>query len=800
MYFSEMRIMVSTILVMVLVSGVIAQDVSTLYKVKIFCNDQQLNDLIRLGLDIDHGDYRKDVWFESIFDEEELAIIQKSGMDYEIIIHDVQEYRNQLEFSEQSRSFSNNRNSCSTSNSESFTTPQSFQLGSMGGFLTYQEYLAALDSMFARYPNLITQKDTIDTITSHGNRPIYWVKISDNPTLDEDEPELLYTALHHAREPASMSSVIMYMYYLLENYGSNDEVTYLVDNTEMYFVPMINPDGYYYNQITNPNGGGNWRKNRRDNGDGTVGVDLNRNYGHAWGYDNTGSSPTSSSDTYRGDSAFSEPEVQAVKWLCENRNFKASINYHTYGNLLIYPWGYKSSYYTPDSATFVEFSKVLTIHNEYNYGTGDQTVGYVTNGDSDDWMYGEQNTKNMMLSFTPEAGDSDDGFWPSSNRIIPISKFNLRQNLNLAWLVNKYAIAKDLSPTTISTTTEYLKTSVTFLGLDTTGTYELSLSSLDGLSTITNSPKSYSNQSHLDTKTDSFLVQVNNGIAEGTSLQFLLTLSNGDFSFYDTIAKVYGEPINLIVEQGNNTNNWSTTNSWNITNQDYYSPSYSFTDSPSGNYSNNSSNNYFEFKEPIILTKATNAFIKYYCKWEIEPGYDYVQILASNDNKANWTPLCGKYTTLGTSDQDNGQPLYDGFQQSWVLEEIDLNDFIGDTVYLKFGLFSDIFVNEDGFYFDDFTVKVIGDTVSPPTSTSINVMDSDDWSVYPNPNNGNFIVKSHNQNRANISIYNALGQEIYITSALPSNLFEINNLSQGSYILLIKSENSIIRKQIQVLR
>ena len=115
------------------------------------------------------------------------------------------------------------------------------------------------------------------------------MKISDNPNTDEPEPEVLYTALHHAREPESLSQLIYYMWYVLENYATDPEVQALVDNTEMYFAPCINPDGYLYNEQTDPNGGGLWRKNRRDNLDGEFGVDLNRNYDFSWGYDDTGS-------------------------------------------------------------------------------------------------------------------------------------------------------------------------------------------------------------------------------------------------------------------------------------------------------------------------------------------------------------------------------------------------------------------------------------------------------------------------------------------------------------------------------
>ena len=111
-------------------------------------------------------------------------------------------------------------------------------------------------------------------VTSHTweGRSLYWLKISNNPNVNQSKPQVLYTAIHHAREPESLVELVYYMWYLLENYNTNAEIKYLVDNLEMYFVPCVNPDGYIYNYTTNPNGGGLWRKNRRNNGDGTYGV------------------------------------------------------------------------------------------------------------------------------------------------------------------------------------------------------------------------------------------------------------------------------------------------------------------------------------------------------------------------------------------------------------------------------------------------------------------------------------------------------------------------------------------------
>ena len=114
------------------------------------------------------------------------------------------------------------------------------------------------------------------------------------------------------------------MLYVIENYSSDPTIQALVDNTEMFFVPCLNPDGYMYNQLTDPNGGGMFRKNRKLNSDGSYGIDLNRNFGYQWGYNNIGSSNIPSDDTYRGTAAFSEPETQAIKSLCEKNNFKIS--------------------------------------------------------------------------------------------------------------------------------------------------------------------------------------------------------------------------------------------------------------------------------------------------------------------------------------------------------------------------------------------------------------------------------------------------------------------------------------------
>ncbi|MCB9247636.1 MAG: hypothetical protein H6613_03425 [Ignavibacteriales bacterium] len=128
----------------------------------------------------------------------------------------------------------------------------------MGGYYTYNEVVQLLDTLQMLYPNLISVKDSIGK--SVEGRTIWAVKISDNPDIEENEPQIFYNSLIHAREPEGMMSLIYFMDYLLENYGKDEEVTYLVNNQELYFVPVVNPDGYVFNEEMSPSGGDNGEK------------------------------------------------------------------------------------------------------------------------------------------------------------------------------------------------------------------------------------------------------------------------------------------------------------------------------------------------------------------------------------------------------------------------------------------------------------------------------------------------------------------------------------------------------------
>jgi len=376
---------------------------------------EDLHLLLESGIDIDHSHGEKNEWIEFVISESKILKLNSLSLKYEIIHDDLETfYVSRLDNDYESRDF---------------------ELGSMGGYYTFDEIEEQLDKIHESHPDLVTQKVSLGQ-TLEG-RDIWMIKISDNPNLDEDEPEMLYTGLHHAREPMSYMNLFYFMNWLTENYGIDEEATALVDNRELYFLPAINPDGLVYNQQIAPNGGGMQRKNMKESCFSSPdGVDLNRNYSFMWGYDNSGSSSDGCSETYRGSSPFSEPETQIVKEFVEMHDFPIALNYHSYSNLLIYPFGYDPSIPVPqnDLDIFIEYGEIMTQYNNYLLGTGIETVGYTVNGEACDWMYGEHG----IFAYTPEIGNFDDGFWPATIRIIPLAEENLFPNKFVAWAVGAY--------------------------------------------------------------------------------------------------------------------------------------------------------------------------------------------------------------------------------------------------------------------------------------------------------------------------------------------------------------------------
>jgi len=272
--------------------------------------------------------------------------------------------------------------------------------------LTEMGYYYGPNENAAFWANLAQSSDLVDTPASFGTsfqgRDLYYVRISN---ASPDAPAIMFTALTHGREPGGNSVVVDWGQWLATEYGSDTMATFILDNAQVYIVPIVNPDAYMFN---NPSGG-----DQRKNMNFTVpvassGIDLNRNYSVGWGYDDYGSSPDPYAVTYRGSAPASEPETYLFTAWVQSIDPLGGLFYHTYGGDLLYPYAYNNSP-TPDETTFESWADQMTAYNGYAYGRCGDVLGYPANGDAVDWAYGV----NQYFFFTPEVDDN--GFWGSQN-------------------------------------------------------------------------------------------------------------------------------------------------------------------------------------------------------------------------------------------------------------------------------------------------------------------------------------------------------------------------------------------------
>ena len=521
-----------------LIASLISRDI---YKqIRIYSDDRELIKTLRYsGLEIDHMSREPGLWIEFVVSSSKLYHLDQLEIHYDIIHDDIEKFY--------STRLINNYES------------RDFELGSMGGYYTFDEIEQQLDNLYNDFPNIISEKISLGL--SLEGRNIWMVKISDNPNIDEDEPEALYTGLHHSREPMSYMNLFYFMNWLTENYGLDSEATALVNNRELYFIPAINPDGLVYNYEIAPNGGAMQRKNMRQTcSSSPTGVDLNRNYSYMWGYDDSGSSPDGCNETYRGSLPFSEPETQIIKNFIEEHNFPIALNYHSYSNLLIYPLGYTYDNPVPqeDLEIFIEYGQEMVKFIGYALGTGPVLL-YTVNGEACDWMYGEHD----IFAYTPEIGSSSDGFWPATNRIIPLAEENLHPNKFVAWSVGShYSLNFSIPEGSYIPGEEYdTDLSIFNSGLgDSNGSIALSVDSPDGFISFETEFIEIGNLESRESFDlgDIISFQISPTAPNGYISEINLYISDEDnYEYLTTYEIIIGQPIILESFDFENINGWS---------------------------------------------------------------------------------------------------------------------------------------------------------------------------------------------------------------------------------------------------
>ncbi len=734
---------------------------STYSKVRIHVREAtDIETMQRLGIDLDHYTGTLQEGIDVVINRDAVETLRAAGIPHTILIADMDEYhRNRPSATESAMDLSRRileENGV-----------RDFRYGSMGGYLTYAEVVVQLDSMRLLFPNIITPKESLG-VTEQG-RVIWGVEISDNPGQAEPgEAVVHFDALHHAREPQSMATIMYYLYWLLDNYGTDPEATYLVNNRRICFVPVVNPDGYFYNQSISPNGGGSWRKNRRNNGDGSFGVDLNRNYNYMWGYDNVGSSPMPSSDTYRGPAPLSEPETRAIRNYTMQKLPSIAMSAHSVAGRYLNPYSYKDTVISYEY--YAEYASDFTRENNYLYGTVYQMLSYNSNGTTRDYLHHDLG----CYAWTPEMGGS--GFWPARAEIVPIAQENLLACKYMTWIAGAFAdyhafeiVGRGycLRGDTLRFTITVRNKGVSLPAQNVT----VSVQSLYPHATAITSNAAYPTIAPRAAAVNAapFEFSISASAATGDEMKFIaITTQDGIETSRDTLSIVVGYPAVAFYEDAEaGIGRWTPAGNgvqWDTTFVMAYRGTRSIADSRYGNVAN-STNNTLTLTTPINLAGISNPRLEFFARWANQAASDYVRLQISTNNGSTWTALAGRFTT-----SVGGQPAYTGNMGTWGWESISLAPYAGQQIKLRFNLVTNSSLRGDGFYFDEMRVVEYRD------STVSSVAGGEELPAafaleqnYPNPFNAQtripFTVPKlpagkQESGRASLKIYDALGREV----------------------------------------
>lgn len=349
----------------------------------------------------------------------------------------------------------------------------------LNGYRTYEDLLLELQQIETNNPGICKLYDIGDSRGNeylnggnsnyiNYNHEIWALKVSDNVNIEEDEPYVYYMGEHHAREPISLEVNMYILNYLVSNYGTDPDVTDWVNNTQIWFMPLVNPNGH---KIVTDEDDLWWRKNIRDNnengqldfGSTPDGVDPNRNYGWHWG--GTGSSGDPYNDTYRGPSAFSEPCIQAMKNMIDTYHFITGITYHSYSELVLFPYGYDNGVTAPDHDALeelaIDMAVTIPAAGGGHYTPQESWQLYPASGTTDDYSYGERG----IFSYTVELGTE---FIPPANEILGICQDNLQAALILLDRVNQSTLTGIIRD---ASTNQPIVAEVYIDGIDNTGEF-----------------------------------------------------------------------------------------------------------------------------------------------------------------------------------------------------------------------------------------------------------------------------------------------------------------------------------------
>ncbi len=414
-------------------------------------------------------------------------------------------------------------------------------LQTFGYYYTYWEMQDSVAVFAARYPEICS---LFVIGTTSQNRDILCLKVSDNASVEEDEPACCFSGATHGDEPMGTSIVMAFLQQILSGYGTDSLSTWLVDNREIYTVPILNPDCSIY--CSDSGGAGvYWRKNRRVVVPPNVGVDPSRNHGFKWGYDDVGSSPSPASHAYRGPDPWSDAEATAARDLQATHRFRTEQDFHCFGGYNTYPWCYV---YTspPEQDLLQEVVDTFQTYNDYHDTLTGQAshVLYLANGTQPDWGFSDTADKFLTYSFVIEADTWFYACWNDSALMCREVDGNVPTLFYLARIAGVYfdRVSVAVNDTVLGNATGRLDPGETASlwftvrnqavhPLDSACDISARLVSLDTLVTVLDSVKSFpgvQRRSDVDNRADQFLVRASESAQPGDTIPFRLEVTFTD--------------------------------------------------------------------------------------------------------------------------------------------------------------------------------------------------------------------------------------------------------------------------------
>jgi len=572
-------------------------------------------------------------------------------------------------------------------------------------YYSYEQLITYMLFIANQYPDICQM---VQVGRSVQNRAIFMLKISDNVTMEENEPEVELDAAIHGNEVVGYDLLVRLIQLLTSEYSTNPRVANIVNNTEIWINPLFNPDGYVLQQRENANG-----------------VDLNRHFPDFI---------TDPNNTVTG----REPEIAAHMQFVAAHTLNLGLNYHCGSLVMNYPWD-KISALAPDNDLYIDLSEAYSVHNnpmwnsiEFTHGITNGYVWYQVNGSIIDWAYYYHD----CLDITCEVSNE---YWPNSSALPTYWSQNEESLLSYI----EYA-QRGIQGIVRNTTDQPLLASLHIDGIEKDivsdpdvgdyhrillpGTYNITASATGyrpqtqtGVVVTTGSPavvnftleeagyvvfKGYVKDidgnavsgAVIDLHSDTIPAATSdaNGFFQFPNIQenvYTMTVTLNGLIRYNSIFALdtgFRSPFIIVMQPlifedhfENGVNSWQLTGSWGLHTT---GGNHELTDSPTTEYSDNQ-NTVAQISQPLDLQSVSEPYISFRVKYDLEAGYDYGYLEASSNGTA-WVILA---TYTGTHD--------------WMNVTYPLSNYSGGACYLRFHLVTDFSVHSyDGIYVDDVVV------------------------------------------------------------------------------------------------